>query len=165
MLALTLAYNPWDLNPLNLLCSRAFSSLARAAPNGQGTRPSQGTCSTSSWAERGTFQKPAHLGSGGVDVEGGVGKPRVCSQDVRLLGGHRQDGLPTAWLRPARGFWDHWVWGRKSLASSSKVVPVASMGPSACQTVSIKACFGWCSVLFCFWFGFDCKKKLKTHLC
>lgn len=28
----------------------------------------------------------------------------MCSQDVRLLGGHRQDGLPTVWLRPARGF-------------------------------------------------------------
>lgn len=34
------------------------------------------------------------------------------------------------------------------MASSSKVVPVDSMGTSARQTVSIKAFWGWRSVLF-----------------
>ena len=35
--------------------------------------------------------------------------------------------------------WSHQVGGRRSLVSSSEVVPVDSMGPSACQTISSQA--------------------------
>ena len=92
----------------------------------------------------------------------------MCSQDVRLLGSHRHVGRLDAlrltpqyssdlpWQGSGQGgsLWSHRVGRRRSLVSSSELVPVDSMGPSVCPHLQSRSAV--VGVLYCF--GFDYKK-------
>lgn len=90
----------------------------------------------------------------------------VCvPQDVRPLGGQGQDGRLGAPMAAPHCDLDlasvslhrKCIRDRNSLVSSSKVVPVDSMGSSAHQAVPIKAFFWLVFCIILFWLGFDCK--------
>lgn len=122
---------PVDVRHIALTC--------RAAPNGQGTHPSQGTYSTSSWVECRTCQKPARLGAGGVGVECGVEWPSCVSLNMRPPRSHGQEvclWLPhtVAWTCQV-SFYVVTRSGAGTLASISKVV--AELSQSRCFLVGV----------------------------